>query len=225
LQKEKIGEVWFEPGNDLLVKFLYAEQDLSVQVHPNDEQARQVGQDRGKTEMWHVLSCDPGAKIAFGLRETVTMDKLRSAIQKNSLESLLRYVPVQPGDTFFIPAGTIHAIGGGIRLCEIQQHSDVTYRLYDYGRGRQLHVEEGLAVSQLTPTDSHFALPVTCEYFHVEEVKGGVVNSSGEDLLIVLEGGGHAGDEPIQAGQVWKLGAGKLALRGAFRALHAALPL
>ncbi|HEX4155404.1 MAG TPA: type I phosphomannose isomerase catalytic subunit [Acidobacteriaceae bacterium] len=132
----------------LLVKFLFPREKLSVQVHPNDEEARRVGQPRGKTECWYVLSAEPGAEIALGLREELSPAEMEEAIHAGTLESKLRYVPVKTGDMVFVEAGTIHAMGPGVVMLETQQYSDTTYRLYDYGRPRELHLKEGIAVTK-----------------------------------------------------------------------------
>ena len=162
-QNRKIGEVWFDAGSSfpLLVKFIFTSEKLSVQVHPEDEYARQVENSRGKTEMWHILAAEPHSTIALGFRQTVSEQRLRAAIGDETVESLLNWVPAKPGDTFFAEAGTVHAIGAGIALCEIQQNSDVTYRLYDYGRGRDLHLEKGLAVASTGPYEGRREFPVT----------------------------------------------------------------
>ena len=113
---EKIGEVWFEtPDIPLLVKFLFTTDKLSVQVHPGDDYARLHHDSRGKTEMWHVLAAGPGAKIAAGFREPITPEQFKSAAASGEIEDLLQWYEARPGDTFFIPAGTVHAIGGGSR--------------------------------------------------------------------------------------------------------------
>src|SRR6202050_2320743 len=101
--------------------------------------------------MWYVMRADPGARIAIGFRESISRDRLRESALSGEVEGLLNWLEVQAGDAFFIPAGTVHAIGGGIALCEIQQHSDITYRLYDYGRARELHLDRAIAVSHLEP--------------------------------------------------------------------------
>ena len=144
------GKSGFHVGEQfpLLVKFIFTSERLSIQVHPNDEFAALHENSRGKTEMWHILHADDGATIALGFTRPLSAEELRSAITDGSVEDLLNWVPVQAGDTLFAPAGTIHAIGHGIVLCEIQQNSDVTYRLYDYGRPRELHLERGLKVSR-----------------------------------------------------------------------------
>lgn len=221
-QKNKIGEVWFADDDSLLVKFLFTEDDLSVQVHPNDEQAQAAGLPRGKTEMWHILSCDPGAYLALGLRNSYRRTEVDRAIHEERLEDLLQYVPVQPGENYFVPAGTIHAIGRGIRLCEIQQNSDVTYRLYDYGRGRELHIEQGLDVSQFEPYDGARPFPVQCEHFLVEQVAPGIVSVEKGDLLILLEGSGSLNGEAAEHGTVWRAdSAGLVGIAGSLRALRA----
>lgn len=133
----------------LLIKLLFPREKLSVQVHPNDEQARAIGQPRGKNECWYVLSAEPGAEIALGLREEMTPEEIEHSIQNGTLESKLHYVPVKAGDMVYVEAGTIHAIGPGMVVLETQQYSDTTYRLYDYGRPRELHLKQGLAVTRL----------------------------------------------------------------------------
>ncbi len=130
----------------LLVKMLFPQEKLSVQVHPNDEQARAAGLPRGKTECWYVVEAEPGATIALGLRSGVSVEDIRAGVANGTVEDLLEMLPVAEGDMIFVDAGTVHAIGKGVVLLEVQQSSDVTYRLFDYGRGRELHLEQGLAV-------------------------------------------------------------------------------
>jgi mannose-6-phosphate isomerase len=166
---KKIGEVWFDADLPLLVKFVFTSDRLSVQVHPNDDFASAHEDSRGKTEMWYVMRADPGARIAIGFRESLSRDRLRESALSGEVEGLLNWLEVQAGDAFLIPAGTVHAIGGGIALCEIQQHSDITYRLYDYGRPRELHLEKAIQVAftdALAPKS--VMLPIDCEYFHTE---------------------------------------------------------
>ncbi|HEX4650239.1 MAG TPA: type I phosphomannose isomerase catalytic subunit [Granulicella sp.] len=134
------------PEFPLLVKLLFPNDKLSVQVHPDDEQARAIGQPRGKTECWYVLEAAPGATVALGLKPGVTVEQLASSAADNTMESLIEQVPVSVGDMIYVDAGTIHAIGPGVVLLETQQTSDITYRLYDYGRPRELHLEQGLRV-------------------------------------------------------------------------------
>ena len=130
----------------LLVKMLFPSEKLSVQVHPDDEAAAKLGLPRGKTECWYVLEAEPGATVACGLKSGVTLDQVRTAAGDGTLEVLLQIVPVKVGDMVFVDAGTVHAIGPGLVLLEVQQTSDTTYRLFDYGRGRDLHLEQGLGV-------------------------------------------------------------------------------
>ena len=143
-------------GMPLLAKFIDAAQWLSIQTHPNDDQARQLeGEPRGKTEAWLVLDANPGAELVAGVRAGLTKTAMETAMREGKLEDHLRYVSVASGDAFFIPAGTIHALGPGILIYEIQQSSDITYRLYDWGRvgldgaPRLLHVEKGSRVADL----------------------------------------------------------------------------
>ena len=152
-------------GFPLLVKTLFPREKLSVQVHPNDAEAQAtLNQPRGKTECWYILSADPGAEVALGFRDPITPEEIREAITSNTLESKLRYVPVKAGDLVYVDAGTVHAIGPGMVVLETQQYSDVTYRLYDYGRPRELHIDAGLAVSKTT-THAGLVTPVEHEGF------------------------------------------------------------
>jgi mannose-6-phosphate isomerase len=130
----------------LLVKLLFPAEKLSVQVHPDDAEAHALGETRGKTECWYALEAEPGAAVALGLKDGVDASAVKAAIRDGTMESLLQWVPVSAGDMLFVDAGTVHAIGPGVVLLETQQTSDVTYRLYDYGRPRELHLEKGLQV-------------------------------------------------------------------------------
>ena len=132
----------------LLVKLLFPNDKLSVQVHPNDAEAQALDEGRGKTECWYILEAEPGATVACGLLPGMTVDHLKASIADGSMERLLNHLPVSAGDLVFVDAGTVHAIGPGVTILEIQQTSDITYRLFDYGRPRELHLEKGLAVSK-----------------------------------------------------------------------------
>ncbi|MFY7836011.1 MAG: class I mannose-6-phosphate isomerase [Novosphingobium sp.] len=149
---QRIGEIWFEPPPempDILVKYIFTSEKLSVQVHPSDAQARELGEsDRGKEECWLVLDAEPGATLGIGFKAPIEADRMRAAALDGTIEHLMEWYPVQRGDFFYIPAGTVHAIGAGITLVEIQQNSDITYRLYDYGRPRELHLHKGVAVAK-----------------------------------------------------------------------------
>ncbi|MDE1175258.1 MAG: class I mannose-6-phosphate isomerase [Edaphobacter sp.] len=130
----------------LLVKLLFPNEKLSVQVHPDDAQAKASGGTRGKTECWYVLEAEPGAAVALGLKPGSTPEKITASVADGTMEDLMVWVPVNVGDMLFVDAGTVHAIGPGCVLLETQQTSDITYRLYDYGRPRELHLEQGLKV-------------------------------------------------------------------------------
>ncbi|MES2120767.1 MAG: type I phosphomannose isomerase catalytic subunit [Pseudomonadota bacterium] len=151
--ERRIGEVWFTGGGELplLAKYIFTSERLSIQVHPNDEQARARGLAMGKSECWYILDAEPGAVLGIGLTRAVSREELRAAALDGSIEQLIDWRPVRAGDFIYVPSGTIHAIGAGISLLEFQQNSDVTYRLYDYGRPRELHLNDGLAVSDPGP--------------------------------------------------------------------------
>lgn len=156
LRGRRIGEIWFEaPAGSgealpLLVKHIVTDERLSVQVHPDDDQARARGLPGGKSECWYVLDAAPGATLALGLIEPLPAETLRAAALDGSIERLLGWQEVSAGDFFYVPAGTIHAIGPGVSLIEVQQPADITYRLFDYGRPRPLHLEDALAVASRT---------------------------------------------------------------------------
>jgi mannose-6-phosphate isomerase len=209
----RIGEVWFTPGAayPVLVKFIFTSERLSVQVHPDDAYAQRHEQSPGKTEMWHILDAQPGASIAIGFREEVSPDRLTEAIDDGSVERLLNWIPVAAGQTFFTPAGVVHAIGAGVTLCEIQQNSDVTYRIFDYGRGRELHVAKALDVVESGPYDGIRHMPVTCEYFVTEMLflkPGETVKSRADGLLIGLSGNGTVAGQQFSQGEVWHINDG-----------------
>ncbi len=211
---KKIGEVWFEADLPLLVKFIFTSEKLSVQVHPGDEFASKHEQSRGKTEMWHILRAEPESRIAIGFREAISPGRLRSASLSGEIEALLNWVPVRAGDTYLIPAGTVHAIGAGIALCEIQQHSDITYRLYDYGRPRDLHLDKAEQVSSLRAHEGKpVPFPVTSEYFRtdLQDVSQSLQYSAdpaGFQLLIILDGAGKIAGQPYRLGEAWYVPAG-----------------
>ena len=148
----------------LLVKLLFPNDKLSVQVHPDDAQAQAMGQPRGKTECWYVLEAAPGATIALGLKPGATADAVRAAIASGTMEEWMAWVPVEVGDMVFVDAGTVHAIGPGVVLLETQQTCDVTFRMYDYGRPRELHVEQALRVMK-TRTAAGKVKPVALDGF------------------------------------------------------------
>lgn len=155
LAGRQIGEVWFEPEDGthmpVLVKYIFTSERLSVQVHPTDAQGHVRGLPGGKTECWYILDAQPGACLGLGTIRPLGADELRAAALDGSIEQLMDWKPVKAGEFYFVPAGTVHAIGPGVSLVEIQQNVDVTYRLYDYGRPRELHLDEGVAVSVARP--------------------------------------------------------------------------
>ena len=153
--KDPVGEIWFEAPDgqapELLIKYLFTSEKLSIQVHPNDAQARERGYPRGKEEAWVILAAEPDAVIGLGLTRTISPEALRAAALDGSIEQMMDWRPVKAGDILYSPAGTIHAIGPGLTLIEAQQNVDLTYRLYDYGRPRELHLDDGIAVSKPEP--------------------------------------------------------------------------
>jgi mannose-6-phosphate isomerase len=226
---EKTGEVWFSAPDLPLIKFLFTTDRLSVQVHPDDAYAREHENSNGKTEMWHILQAAPGAQVAIGFRKHITAEYLRDAALSGEIVSLLNWIRVRPGDTLFIAAGTVHAIGAGLALCEIQQQSDVTYRLYDYGRPRELHLDRGMEVSQLGPALGRAMLPVRCPFFYTDRLQ--ISGSHPLDpvqapyALIVLEGEGLIGEEPFVPGSVFRVPAGSaVTLAGRATLLRTSIP-
>ena len=153
---QRIGEIWFEPPPELpqvLVKYLFTSEKLSVQVHPSDADA--LPGEAGKEECWLVLDAAPGARLAIGFEREMTAQEIAAAAQDGSIEQLLTWHAAQAGDLFYLPAGTVHAIGPGLALVEVQQNSDTTFRLYDYGRPRELHLDRALAVARGEPYAAH----------------------------------------------------------------------
>ncbi|AOL93690.1 mannose-6-phosphate isomerase [Porphyrobacter sp. LM 6] len=151
-QGQRIGEIWFEPPPELpqvLIKYLFTSEKLSVQVHPSDANA--LPGEAGKEECWLVIDAAPDARLAIGFRHAVEREDIAAAARDGSIEQLLQWYPARPGDLFYLPAGTVHAIGEGLALVEVQQASDTTFRLYDYGRPRELHLDRALAVARGEP--------------------------------------------------------------------------
>lgn len=225
-----------DPIFPLLVKFIFTEQKLSVQVHPDDAYAKQherAAGGRGKTEMWYALRVCAGAEVMVGLTPDVTREKFERALADGTAENCLEHIPVCEGDAIFVPAGTAHTIGPGLVLCEIQQHSDLTYRVYDYnrrdaqGRARELHVEKALTVMRFGAQSSGKIAPASvacgaarrtflagCNYFATEKWEFEKIidmQSSREhfDLLIVLDGAGEfqfaQGSAEYGPAQVWMI--------------------
>jgi len=217
---KRIGEVWFEPPAalpQLLVKYIFASENLSVQVHPSDTQTLAQGIGRqGKEECWLVLATQPGAKLGIGFGTDLDADAMRAAAVDGSIEGLMVWHEVVPGDFFYIPANTVHAIGAGVSLIEVQQNSDITYRLYDYGRPRELHLDDGMAVARGEVYDLarwHRRLGeggsvslVAGPYFRLDRVDGAAPGDwraryDGAALLIApLAGGVQVAGQAVAAG-------------------------
>jgi mannose-6-phosphate isomerase len=224
-KRELVGDTARDPQRfPLLLKFLFPHEKLSVQVHPDDEQARRVGQPWGKTECWYVAHAKPGAQIALGLKPGATVAQLEQAIHENRAEELLNWLNVYTGDMIYVAGGTVHTLGPGSVIVETQQQSDTTYRLYDYGRARELHLKEGLAAVKLKVASGKVVRPapvritggnnrgaslVSAPYFVVDmfEMKDGQELSTRDEsgkssaqILVALEGCGiveTASAEPV----------------------------
>jgi len=213
---ETVGEVWFEPPaalDALLVKYIFTSQALSVQVHPSDAQAP-AGK-RGKEECWYVIAAEPDAKLGIGFRQPISAAAMRRAALDGSIEHLLDWHPARAGDFFYIPAGTVHAIGPGLSLIEVQQNSDVTYRLYDYGRPRELHLDAGMAVAsgEPYPRKLHRHVPpggsvslVDGPHFRLDRIDGApdaqtAARYAGPVLVIPLDGEAEVGCGLVRAGE------------------------
>ncbi len=153
--KPPVGEIWYDDPSgtprELLVKYLFTSERLSVQVHPDDRAAQARGLPRGKDEAWIILSAEPDSTIALGLKQEVSAETVRAAALDGSIETMLDWKPVKAGEVIYSPAGTIHAIGKGLRVVEVQQNLDLTYRFYDYGSTRELHLDDAIGVSLFGP--------------------------------------------------------------------------
>lgn len=198
----------------LLIKFIDAKDNLSIQVHPEDEYALRVEGEYGKTEMWYVLEAEEGAYLYYGFNRDITKEEFAERIKNNTILEVLNKVNVKSGDVFFIDAGTVHAIGAGLMICEIQQNSNTTYRVYDYdrrdkeGNARPLHVEKAIEVSKLTKAPelkkAENDVLASCEYFTVKKAmvngeKAVLIDESSFISLIVVDGTGEIalGDDKL----------------------------
>ena len=203
-----IGEVWFQradpnaPEPALLLKLLFTDEKLSIQVHPDDAFAKAIGLRHGKTEAWYVLSAAPDAQVALGLKRILTPPQLRAAIEDGSIADLVSWQPVHKDEAVLVSAGTIHAIGAGLVIAEIQQRSDTTFRLFDYGRKRELHIDAAVGSATARPatpqakserlTDARLVL-TRSDYFVLEQVEFAPnsywdVDADSETWLLILEG-------------------------------------
>lgn len=218
LPGQRIGEIWFEPPPELpqlLVKYIFTSEKLSIQVHPSDAEVSANGSGRhGKDECWLIVAAEPGAALGIGFHEPLDADAMRRAAQDGSIEQLMKWHTVQAGDFFYIPAGTVHAIDAGVSLIEVQQNNDITYRLYDYGRPRELHLDRGIAVAhgERYPAElqrhvpSRVSLPlVEGPIFRLDQIAGWPdadvkARYSGPLLVIPREGPVHIDGTEIVAG-------------------------
>jgi mannose-6-phosphate isomerase len=218
---DAVGELWFERADKnasipaLLLKLLFTNEALSIQVHPDDTFARAMGMPNGKSEAWYIISAKPDAKIGIGLKHRITPQELRASIKDGSIVDLVQWRPVATGDAVFIPAGTIHALGAGIVLAEIQQHSDATFRLFDYGRGRELHEDNGVAVAMTWPLQSagspirftgERTVLVASRYFVFEKIElpagsSWALLAERETWMVVLDGHAAIGLKAVSVGQ------------------------
>lgn len=181
-----LGEGAASGDSPLLIKVLFAREKLSVQVHPDDRLAQKYGEPRGKTECWYALASEPGAQVALGLKNGVTMDEIKAGIEGGTLEQSLNLLTVSAGDMMYVDAGTVHAIWPGSVLLETQQNCDLTYRMYDYGRGRELHIEKSLEATRLKTAAGKVpqrvledrTVLVDSPYFSVERIPVDVSRSS-----------------------------------------------
>jgi mannose-6-phosphate isomerase len=217
---DAIGEIWYErPENgavnpSLLLKLLFTREPLSIQVHPDDAFAHSMGLPNGKTEAWYILSAAPEAKVGLGLSRRLTPQQLRAAIDDGSIADLVVWRAVSAGDAIFVPAGTIHAIGAGLVIAELQQRSDTTFRLFDHGRNRELHVENAIAAADAGPADfqvhpnqltAERRLLVSSPQFAFERIdlepnSSWSLEAERETWLLVLSGSAIAGSFDVSTG-------------------------
>ncbi len=214
----RIGEIWFDAG-PLLIKFITTADKLSVQVHPGDDYAAQHEAQRGgrgKTEIWHVMGAAHGARVAIGFAGAgISREDVRRATREGTLEQQLSWLDARAGQTIFVPAGTVHAMGAGLTICEIQQHCDITYRLYDYGRldrgrPRELHLDRALDVMAeggRAAGAGIVALPFRGQYFQVQQLTGepGSAKEVAAGHWVVLDGEGTIGGQHYEPRQVWRI--------------------
>jgi mannose-6-phosphate isomerase len=217
---EPVGEIWFEHPRgseaELLVKYLFTSEKLSIQVHPDDAAARRSGQPRGKDEAWIVLGAEPDAVIGIGLREPVSAEALRAAALDGSIEGLIDWRPAAAGDVYYSPGGTIHSLGPGLTLIEIQQNVDLTYRLYDFGRPRELHLDEGIEAADPAPYSPPMMPYVRADGREILAQGGAFVlerwagprserlgSRDGPLWLVPVEGRGEAEGNPLEPGTAW----------------------
>ena len=198
--KDEVKKGWDGERFPLLIKLIDAEADLSIQVHPDDEYAAEHTTDLGKTEMWYIVDAAPDARIIYGLKKKYSAAEVRAAIENGTLEELMNYVPVKKGETYFIPSGMVHAICRGILIAEIQQNSNITYRVYDYnrrgadGKLRELHVDDALAVidkiedpsAVRADANDELGIIAKCDYFTVYHFEKAFAMTATEESFVHL---------------------------------------
>lgn len=216
----RIGEIWFQNDNSgdanqcdaLLVKYLFTSEKLSVQVHPDDDAAKAQGLPSGKTECWYILDADDDARLGLGLKTACSKDALRAAALSGEIEHMLDWKATKAGDIWFVPPGTIHAIGGGLQLVEVQQNADITYRLYDYGRPRELHLDAAMQVAHAEPYDMANHIPAgQLPQLHSAHFSMHLVTNAdqlpapmqGQHILIPLDDGITLCEQPLHAGEAY----------------------
>jgi mannose-6-phosphate isomerase len=214
-----IGEIWYERSGSksdpsLLLKLLFTSQPLSIQVHPDNAYAQSIGLPCGKTEAWYILSAAPGARIVLGLKKKLAPRQFREAVNDGSIAGLVAWRTVLPGDVVLVPAGTIHAVGAGLVIAEIQQRSDATFRMFDFGRKRDLHIADAVAVADAGPADGSMkpkrltderTLLVSNPHFVLERIElppssAIRLEADRETWLLVVRGSARAGRFDIAAG-------------------------
>lgn len=219
-QDSPVGEISFDCGEEggpdrlLLLKLLFTGETLSIQVHPDDATAKSMGMKSGKSEAWYVLAAEDGAQVAVGLKRPLTQLEFRNAALGGSIEGLLDWQEAAAGDVFYVPAGTVHAIGAGLVIAEIQQRNETTFRIWDHGRSRELHIDQAIAVARLEPASSrklprHITVEraelMSCPFFTLERLDlpadtVWLLTASRESWALVVAGGGTIGSLTARIG-------------------------
>lgn len=238
-----IGELWFHrsdakaPDPTLLLKLLFTKGPLSIQVHPDDAFAHSIGLANGKTEAWYILSATPEAKVAIGLKRQLTTVQLRASIEDGSIAHLIQWHRVRKDDVIFVPGGTIHAIGPGLVLAEIQQRSDTTFRLFDHGRQREIHVDNAVAAANAGPAECQLiprrlsdarSILVTSPHFVLERIDlapetNWKLRAEQETWVLVVEGHARIGLINAFVGEAIFVEADNASLRAGSRGLKGLL--